>query len=74
MPDEWRYSVRAWPIELVHRNGVSFKDHEIRAMYNSRIAALAMGSVVRKSHPYSSSICIPPALGSTKARKVLQQQ
>ena len=33
-----------------------------------------MGSVVRKSCPYRSSIRIPPVVGSTKARKVLQQQ
>ena len=33
-----------------------------------------MGSAVRKSRPYRSSIRIPPAVGSTKARKVLQQQ
>ena len=72
VPDEWRYSVRAWPIEHVYYNGASFMDHEIRAIHNSRIAALAIGSAVRKSRPYRSSICIPPAVGSTKARKVLQ--
>ena len=72
--DEWRYSVRVWPIELVYCNGASLKDHEIRATHNSRIEALAMGSAVRKSRPYCSSIRIPPAVGSTKARKVLQQQ
>ena len=66
--NEWRYSIRAWPIELVHCNDVSFKDHEIRAMYNSRIAALAMGSMMKKSCLYRI-LC---AQGSTKARKVLQ--
>ena len=74
VPDEWRYSVRAWTIERVYCNGASLKDHEIRAMHNSRIAALAMGSAVRKSRPYRSSICIPLAVGSTKVRKVLQQE
>ena len=74
VPDEWRYSVRAWAIKRVYCNGASLKDHEIRATHNSRIVALAMGSAVRKSRPYRSSICIPPAVGSTKARKVLQQQ
>ena len=74
VPDEWRYLVRAWAIERVYCNGASLKDHEIRATHNSRIAALAMGFAVRKSRPYRSSICIPPAVGSTKARKVLQQQ
>ena len=74
VPDEWRYSVRAWAIEHVYCNGASLKDHEIRATHNSKIAALAMGSTVRKSRPYRSSICILPAVGSTKVRKVLQQQ
>ena len=74
VPDEWRYLIRAWPTELVYCNGASFKDHEIRATYNSRIVALAMGSTMRKSCLYRSSICIPSTLGSTKARKVLHQQ
>ena len=26
--DEWRYSIRAWPIEFVFYNGASFRDHE----------------------------------------------
>ena len=43
-------------------------------MHNLRISVLAMGSAVRKSRPYRSSIRIPLAVGSTKARKVLQQQ
>ena len=63
--DEWRYSFQAWPIEHVHCNGASFKDHEIQATYNSRVAALAMGPVMRNSRPYRSSIRIPPAMGST---------
>ena len=74
VPDEWRYLVQAWAIERVYCNGASLKDHEIRATHNSRIAVLAMGSAVRKSHLYPSSIRIPLAVGSTKAWKVLQQQ
>ena len=58
----------------MHCNGANFKNHEIQAMYNSRIATLAMGSAVRKSCPYHSSICIPPAVGSTEVRKVLQHE
>ena len=72
VPNEWRYSVQAWPIKHVHCNGASYKDHEIRATYNSRIVALAMGCAVRNSCLYRSSIRIPPAMWSTKARKVLQ--
>ena len=29
--NEWRYSIRAWPIEFVFYNGASFRDHELRA-------------------------------------------
>ena len=29
VPNEWRYSVRAWPIECVYCNGANLKDHEI---------------------------------------------
>ena len=35
VPNEWRYSIRAWPIEFVFYNGASFRDHELRAQYNS---------------------------------------
>ena len=35
VPDEWRYSIRAWHIEFVFYNGTSFWDHELRAQYNS---------------------------------------
>ena len=31
VPNEWRYSIRAWPIEFVFYNGASFQDHELRA-------------------------------------------
>ena len=31
VPDEWRYSIRAWPIEFVFYNGASFRHHELRA-------------------------------------------
>ena len=29
VPDQWRYSVRAWAIKRVYCNGASLKDHEI---------------------------------------------
>jgi hypothetical protein len=33
-PDDWRYSVRAWPITHVFYNGASFYDHERRHKFN----------------------------------------
>lgn len=41
VPDEWRYSVRAWPIDKVFYNGASLRDHELRHDHNSRVALLA---------------------------------
>ena len=32
--DDWRYSVRAWPITHVFYNGVSFFNHERRYKFN----------------------------------------
>ena len=29
VPDEWRYSIRAWPVEFIFYNGASFRDHEL---------------------------------------------
>ena len=34
IPDDWRYSLRPWPIECVFLNGASLRDHEIRYEYN----------------------------------------
>ena len=41
VPDDWRYSIRAWSVEFVFCNGASFRDHEVRAKYNFRIAQLS---------------------------------
>ena len=53
VPDKWRYSIRAWPIEFVFYNGASFRDHELRAQYNSRIAGLSTGLALTKSRSYT---------------------
>ena len=74
MPDEWRYSIRAWPVEFVFCNGASFWDHELRAKYNSRIALLSTGPMTRKSQPYTSTSRNPPRPMSTKFAGLLQQQ
>ena len=64
--DEWRYSIRAWPIEFVFYNGASFRDHELQAKYNSRIALLSIALVTRKSQLYTSTARNPPCPMSTK--------
>ena len=56
VPNKWRYSVQAWPIELVHCSGASFWDHELRAKYNSTVADLFSDRLRKKSQPYKSLI------------------
>ena len=72
-PDEWRYSVQAWPIELVHCSGASFRDHELRAKYNSTVADLSSDCFRQKLRPYKSLIRNAPRVGSVKGKIVLQQ-
>ena len=74
VPDEWRYSIRAWHVEFVFYNGASFRDHELRAKYNSRIALLSTGHVTRKSRPYTSTSRNPPRPMSTKFASLLVHQ
>ena len=66
VPDEWRYSIRAWPMEFVFYNGASFRNHELQAKYNSKIALLSTGPVTRKSRLYTSTSRNPPRPMSTK--------
>jgi hypothetical protein len=33
VPDEWKYSLRAWPIKQTYLNGASLHDHEVRFKY-----------------------------------------
>src|SRR5450759_128589 len=35
-PDDWRYTLRAWPITHVFYNGVNFFNHERRHKFNCR--------------------------------------
>ena len=74
IPSEWRYSIRAWPIEFVFYNGASFRDHELRAQYNSRIAQLSTGPSLTKSRPYTSTARNPPCPTTTKSDCLLRQQ
>ena len=71
--DEWRYSVRAWPIELVHCSGANFRDHKLRAKYNSTVVDLSSNRLRQKSRLYKSLIRNAPRVGSVKAKIVLQQ-
>ena len=74
VPNEWRYSIRAWPIEFVFYNGASFRDHELRAQYNSRIAGVSTGPSLTKSQPYTSTARNPLRPTTTKSDCLLRQQ
>ena len=73
IPNEWRYSIRAWPIEFVFYNGASFRDHELRAQYNSRIVGVSTGPSLTKSRPYTSTARNPPCPTTTKSDCLLRQ-
>ena len=57
----------------MHCSGASFRDHKLRAKYNSTIADLSSERLRKKLQPYKSLICIAPRVGSVKAKTVLQQ-
>ena len=71
VPDKWRYSVRAWPIASVQCSGASFRDHELRAKYNTTVADLSSDRLRKKSRPYQSLIRNAPRVGSLKAKIIL---
>ena len=72
--NKWRYSIRAWPIEFVFYNGASFRDHELQAQYNSRIAGLSTGLAMTKSQPYTLIARNPLCPITTKSECLLQHQ
>ena len=57
----------------MHCSGASFRDHELRAKYNSTVADLSSDHLRKKSRPYQSLIQNAPRVGSVKAKTVLQQ-
>ncbi|KAG0581688.1 hypothetical protein KC19_3G000300 [Ceratodon purpureus] len=73
VPDEWRYFVRAWPIELVFCSGASLRDHELRYNHNCRIARLAQPESSRSGR-YNSSSRNPPRETSVKSKGLLTQE
>lgn len=73
VPDEWRYSVRAWPIEKVFCNGASLRDHELRYDHNSRVALLARPESSRSGR-YNSTARNPPRETSVKSSGLLSQE
>ena len=72
IPCEWRYSLRAWPIRLVHINGASLHDHELRDNYNRHQASLTQPSSARSSR-YTSTVRNPPRETSIKSQQLLTQ-
>lgn len=71
IPRDWTYSLRAWPIRLVHINGASLHDHEVRDNYNRRQASLSQPSSSRSARPYTSTVRNPPRESSVKSLDLL---
>ena len=68
--DEWRYSLRAWPIENVYLNGASLRDHKLRAEYDRQQASLQLPQSSRK-RPYASVVRNPPVQTGAKTKELL---
>ena len=73
VPDECRYSIRAWPIEFMFYNSTSFRDHELRVEYNSQIVGLSTGPALTRTRPYTSIAQNPPRPTTTKSKCLLRQ-
>ena len=72
IPEDWRYSLRAWPIAHAFLNGSSLHDHNVRYEYNFKQASMGQPSSSTK-RPYRSTRN-PPRQSSGKAAELLTQE
>jgi hypothetical protein len=70
-PDNWRYSVRAWPIKHVFFNGTSFFNHERRHKFNCRGMNQGVRSRRGRRRASTVEIHIPISQLSRKADALL---
>ena len=70
VPDDWRYSARAWPIGLVYCNGASLRDHNLRYKFKCCVASLSQPGTSRSTR-YTSTIRNPPCQASVKSKGLL---
>jgi hypothetical protein len=73
-PDDWRYSVRAWPITHVIYNGVNFFNHERRHKFNCRGLNQGVRLGPGRQRASTSEIHIPAPQLSWKADALLSQE
>ena len=71
VPDEWRFSVRAWSITHVFYNGASFHDHEQRDIYNKLQSTPPSVTLKAGSRPYNSVIRQPTPQPTRKSSSLL---
>ena len=71
LPQEWVYSLVAWPIQYVHCRGASLQDHEARDNFNCIEAALLNPPSLTSSPLYASTIRNPPRETSVKTKDLL---
>ena len=69
IPEDWRYSLRAWPITQVFLNGASLHNHEVCYEYNFRQASVGQPASSNK-RPYKSTRN-PPHQSCVKAVELL---
>lgn len=74
IPQEWIYSLRAWPIELVHCSGASLRDHDVRDNFNRLQASRLNPPSLTPARPYTSVIRNPPRQANLKAKELLSQE
>jgi hypothetical protein len=72
VPDDWKYSLRAWPIVHVFLNGASLHDHELRDAFNCKQASLLRPPSVGK-RPYVSVRRRPHVESGVKVKELLTQ-
>lgn len=68
--DEWRYSVRASPIEHVYCSGASLHDHNLHYNYNCCMASLSQPASSRSTR-YIGIVKNPPRETCVKAKGLL---
>ena len=69
-PEEWRYCVKAWPIERVFYNGVSLFHHSQRETYNT-VMAMRNQPLGDRTRSYESSFRNSPVPVSSKSTQLL---
>ena len=72
--DDWRYSVRAWPITHVFYNGVNFFNHERRHKFNCQGLNQGVRSGLSRRRAFTGGMHIPIPQLSQKADALFSKE